>query len=224
MKKLFAFLLAMLCVLSLVACDMSGAITYDLENADRARCFNNTYKSLVEKYGEAKFENGKLTGVAVTRLIDFTGDGIYEFYVAYADGTKDYVNKQMVVGFDLGSATLIGKDGRNASQDETPYENITSKASADAQTPCVWLFKDAANRGYIVTGDDLSKSADYITYISTRGNEKVYSFQVDFTEIDGSEPQGEFEKINLVGITESEAKAVLAENEKVMDSIRAQDK
>lgn len=222
MKKILAFVLAMMCVLSLVACDMSGSIAYDLGNADRAKCFENTYNNLVEKYGEAKFENGKLTGVAVVRLVDFTGDGIYELYLAYADGTQDYVNKQMVVGFDLGSATLIGKDGRHSSQDETPYENITSKASADAQAPSVWLFKDTAGRGYIVTGDDLSKSADYITYITTRGNEDVYSFQVDFTEIDGNEPQGEFEKINFVDITEDDAKAVMDENKKVIDSISGQ--
>lgn len=222
MKKFLAFILAMMCVLSLVACDMSGSIAYDLGSADRAKCFNNTYNNLVEKYGKAKFENGKLTGVAVVRLMDFTGDGVYEFYVAYADGTQDYVNKQMVIGFDMGSATLIGRDGRHENQEETPYETITSKASSDASAPCIWLFKDTADRGYIVTGDDLSKSADYITYITTRGNEGVYSFQVDFTEIDGNEPQGEFEKINLVDITEDDAKAVMDENKKVIDSISGQ--
>lgn len=222
MKKILAFILMVMCVLSLVACDMSGSISYDLGGADRAKCFSNTYNSLVEKYGEAKFENGKLTGVAAVRLIDFTGDGIYEFYAAYADGTQDYVNKQMVVGFDMGSATLIGKDGRSASQDETPYENIISKESADAKAPSVWLFKDAANRGYIVTGEDLSKSADYVTYITTRGNEDVYSFQVDFTEIDGTEPQGEFEKLSFVDITEADAKKIMDENKKVLDSINGQ--
>ncbi len=223
MKKILAFVLAVICVLSLAACDMSGAISYDIGNTDRANYFYNTYNEYVDKYGEAKLENGYLKGVAVVRLLDFTGDGVYELYMAYADGTEDYVNRQMVVGFDYGSAVLIGEAPYGMTTgDEVTYADITSKASSDAQTPSIWLYKDNLDRAYIAVGEDLSKSADYITYIQTRNNEKVYSFQPEFTELDGNEPGGEIEKINLSNLTEEDAKSVFAENEKVVNSIKGQ--
>lgn len=223
MKKILAFILAVVCVMSLAACDMSGAVSYDIGNADRANYFYDTYNKYVDMYGEAKLENGYLTGVAVVRLLDFTGDGQYELYMAYADGTKDYVNRQMVVGFDYGSAVLIGDTPNGmTTKDEAVYAEITSKASADAQTPSIWLYKDTVNHAYIAIGEDMSKSADYITYIQTRNNEKIYAFQPEFTELDGNEPEGETEKINLSNLTEDDTKSIFAENEKVVNSIKGQ--
>ncbi len=225
MKKILAFILAVMCVASLAACNVTGSATYDIGNTDRANYFYNTYNKYVEQYGEAKLENGALTGVAVVRLLDFTGDGVYELYMAYADGTEDYVNRQMVVGFDFGSAILIGDTPRGKTTgDEITYKEITTKTSADAQSPSIWFYKDSVNRAYIAVGEDLSKSADYITYVQTRGDEKIYAFRTEFTELDGNEPQGEFEKIDLTGLTEDDAKVIFAENDKVVKSIKAQTK
>ncbi len=225
MKKILAFILAVMCVLSLAACNGTGKGTYDIGNTDRANYFYNTYNNYVDQYGEAEFKDGKLTGVAVTRLIDFTGDGVYELYMAYADGTEDYVNRQMVVGFDFGAAILIGDtpNGKTTG-DEMNYKYLETKETADKEGYSIWLYKDSVNRGYIAVGEDLSKSADYITYIQTRGDEKIYAFRTEFTEIDGNEPKGEFEKIDVVGLTEDDVNAIFAENEKVVKSIKAQTK
>lgn len=224
MKKILAFVLCVLCVFSLAACNGSKR-NYDIGNTDRANYFYNTYNKYVDQYGEAEFKDGKLTGVAVARLIDFTGDGVYELYMAYADGTEDYVNRQMVVGFDFGSAVLIGDTpyGKTTG-DEINYKYLTTKTSADAETPSIWLYKDSVSRGYIAIGDDLSKTAEYITFVQTRGDEKIYAFRPEFTEVGGNEPKGEFEKINVVGLSEDEANAIFKENEKVVKSIKAQTK
>lgn len=223
MKKILAFVLAVMCVVSLAACTPSGGISYEIGNDDRADYFYKTYNNYVDMYGEAKLEDGKLTGVAVVRLIDFTGDGVYELYMAYADGTEDYVNKQIVVGFDYGAAILIGPTPKGMTTgDEIVYADLTTKTSADAEAPSVWIYKDDVGRGYIVVGEDLSRSADYITFVQTRGDEKIYSFQVEFTELDGNEPKGTFEKIDLVGLTENDVKSIFEENEKVVESINAQ--
>lgn len=220
MKKFIAMLLVIMCVISLAACDLSGAITYDLGNADRANYYNRIYTEMVDKYGEAEMTaddtyGNVLTGVAVVRLIDFTGEGIYELYIAYADGTVPYVNKQLVVGFENGPATLI--DEQTEFSDE-----ITSKATADAAAPSLWLYKDNYGRAYIVTGEDLSKEAVYNTFIQTRGEEKVYSFDKEFSEVDGNELAGSYEKINLTGLTKEDADMVFEENEKVINSISGQ--
>lgn len=225
MKKILAFILAVMCVASLAACNFSGKGNYEIGNTDRANYFYNTYNKYIDQFGEAEYKDGKLFGVAVVRLIDFTGDGVYELYMAYADGTEDYVNRQMVVGFDYGSAILIGDtpNGKTTG-DEINYKHLTTKTSADAEYPSIWLYKDSIDRGYIAVGEDLSKSAEYITFVQTRGDEKIYAFRTEFTEVDGNEPKGEFEKINVVGLTEDEAKAVFKENDKVVKSIKAQTK
>lgn len=209
MKRIVAILMALVCVLSFAACNVPGAIVYDLGNVDRANYFEKTYNNYVDQYGKAEFKDGMLTGVAVVRLLDFTGDGVYELYIAYADGTTSYVNKQVVVGFDYGSATLLD-------------EEITSKSSADAETPAIWFYKDSVNRAYIVTGEDLSASADYNTYVQTRDGEKIYSFQKEFTELDGNELDGDYEKIEVSGLTQEDADLVFEENTKVVDSIKGQ--
>lgn len=216
MKKIFAMLLAVMCVVSLAACDMSGAIVYDLGNVDRANYFQTYYDNLVDQYGKAKVESDDtygnvLTGVAVARLLDFTGDGIYELYVAYADGTTPYVNRQMVVGFEYGSATLLD-------------EEITSKATADDKAPTICLYTDDSNRAYIVKGEDMSASADYTTYVQTRGEEKIYAFETEFTEQDGTELAGTYERISLADFTDEDSKLVFDENDKVTDSIKGQAK
>lgn len=206
MKRFFALVMALILVVSLMACTPKGAIVYNIGNVDRAGYFQKTVNNLVDEYGEAKLEGDILTGVAVVRLLDFSGDGVYELYVAYADGTKDYVNKQLVVGFDMGAATLLD-------------EEITSKATADDATPSICIFKDTTGRAYLVVGEDRATSAEYITYIQTRGEEKVYAFDTEFTEVDGATSEGTYETIKLSGLTKEDSKYIFEENEKVTDSI-----
>ncbi|MGN0452517.1 MAG: hypothetical protein ACI4GZ_01820 [Ruminococcus sp.] len=214
MKRILAAVLAIVCLASLAACNMSGAIVYDIGNNDRANYFCKTYNEFLDKYGEAELKDdatyGKvLSGVAVVRLMDVTGDGVYELYIAYADGTKPYVNKQYIVGFEYGSAILLD-------------EEITSKASASDSTPSVWLYKDSTGRSYVVFGEDMSKSADYYTFIQKKNGEDYYKFDKEFTELNGSEPAGDTEKISVAGIDEDTADRIFKENSRVVDSINGQ--
>ncbi len=206
MKRIFALIMALIMVVSLMACAPKGTIVYNIGNVDRANYFKKTIADMVDEYGEAKLENGTLKGVAVLRLLDFSGDGIYELYIAYADGTKDYVNKQLVVGFDMGSATLLDND-------------ITSKAKADDATPSICIYKDETGRAFLVEGEDRATSADYVTYIQTRGDVKVYAFDKEFTETDGKTATGSYETITLSGTSKDDAKYIFEENDRVTDSI-----
>ncbi len=211
MKRFLAIIFALLMVMAFAGCSKKGAIVYDIGNVDAASYFNREYDSLVEKYGTAELNGDKLTGVAVVRLIDFTGNGNYELYMAYADGTQDYVNRHKVVGFDRGSATILD-------------EEITSKEKADDETPSIWLYKDATSRGYIVSGEVLTQKADYRTFIRTRNEEKIYAFVPEFTIDAASDDEviidGTYEKIRLSGLTQEDADFVIEENTKVVDSIK----
>lgn len=232
MKKLSALLLAIICVFAIAGCRKveNESVPYDLSQSgvsskgeklityDRARAFNSEYQRLVEKYGTADFDGDKLKGVAVVRLIDFLGNGNYTMYVAYADGTTPYVNKQEVFGFDNGMSKLLELNDSSVAID------ITSKASADAEAPSIWLYTDVSGRGYIVTGEDMSKSADYNTFVGLKNGEKVYSFCCEFTKTDNETLGGTYEKINLAGITEEDAENIFSENQKVVDSMEAQSK
>ena len=211
MKRILAALMALVAVFAFAACSTEGAIHYSIGNEDAATYFYREYNRMVEKYGKASFDGDKLSGVAVVRLMDFTGDGEYELYFAFADGTKDYVNRQMVVGFDRGSATILD-------------EEITSKAKAEDTTPCIWLYEDEIDRAYVVTGDVLTESADYRTFVGVRGEEKFYKFCTEFTvsaTSDEKAEDGTYEKINLTGLTQEDADYIFEENKKVVDSIAA---
>lgn len=211
MKKVTLAILALVCIISLAACSTSGAIVYDLGNADRAVCFKDIYDRLVEEYGEAEMVEDPtygnvLKGVAVVRLVDFIGDGCYNLYVAYADGTKPYANRQQVIGFDCGSAVMLEGE-------------ITSKSSADSKGVCICLYQDNYERGYVIEGEDLSKSADYLTFVQIKDGKEIYAFEKEFTELDGNTLAGKYDKIELTGITQADADKVFAENARVIDSI-----
>lgn len=214
MKKIIALLMAVVFVFALAACGKAEDY-YDIGNADRATYFYNQYKKLIDEYGEASFDGDKLQGVAVLRLIDFTGDGGYEIYIAYADGTKDYVNRHQIIGFDRGPATIFD-------------EEITSKANASDATPQIWLYTDATGRGFVVTGEAMNEEADYSTFITKRGEEKVYKFLKEFTIGGASGDEvvidGTYEKIALAGLTEEDAELVFDENDAVIDSVKGQSK
>ncbi len=211
MKRFLAIVIALITVMAFAGCNKKGVITYDIGNVDAATYFNREYDGLVEKYGKAKLDGDKLTGVAVVRLIDFTGNGNYELYIAYADGTQDYVNRHKVVGFDRGSATILD-------------EEITSKEKAEDETPSIWLYKDATGRGYVVSGEVLTQKANYRTFVRTRNEEAVYAFVPEFTIDAASEDEviidGTYEKIRLTGLTQEDADFVFEENIKVVDSIK----
>ncbi len=211
MKRFLAIVFALIMVMSVAGCSNRGVITYDIGNVDAATYFNREYDSMVEKYGKAELVGDKLMGVAVVRFLDFTGDGNYELYIAYADGTTDYVNKHKVVGFDRGSATILDED-------------ITSKEKAEDETPSIWLYKDATDRGYVVSGDVLTQKADYRTFIRTRNEEAIYAFVPEFTIDVASEDEaiidGTYEKIRLSGLTQEDFDIINEENTKVVDSIK----
>ena len=231
MKKFLALLFAVLCLFSVTACrevEEKEELPYDLSQSgvdnknntvvsyDRAKAFYNQYKSLVNQYGAADFDGTNLKGVAVVRLYDFLGNGQLNMYVAYADGTKPYVNKQAVYGFDNGMSKMLERDNSYVKQD------ITSKATADADAYSIWLYKNSTGRGYIVTGEDMSKSADYSTYIALKDGEKFYAFNCEFTKTDNETLSGTYEKIKVSGLTEADAEKIFAENKKVIDSMKTQ--
>lgn len=211
MKKILAIVFALIMIASFAGCSNRGAIVYDIGNADAATYFNREYDNMVEKYGKAELVGDKLAGVAVVRFLDFTGNGNYELYIAYADGTKDYVNRHKVVGFDRGSATILD-------------EEITSKENAEDTTPSIWLYKDATSRGYIVSGDVLTQKAVYRTFVRTRNEEAVYAFVPEFTIDAASEDEviidGTYEKIRLSGLTSEDFDFINETNIKVVDSIK----
>ena len=225
MKKLLSVLFILVFVFSLTACksvknsgtnnavtdpdlvkiDVNGDVTYDIPEY-----YYNKYKELVGKYGKADFKDGKLQGVAVVRLLNFVGTDSVQLYVAYADGTTDYVNKQMVVGFNNGPAYLLDNEKTSVSTD------ITSKATADATTPSIWLYNDVEGKGYIVTGDDMSNEPVYNGYITVSRGENYYTFQPVSGVLDG-----EIEKIDLAGLDEEAFNAINAKNREVISRLES---
>ena len=212
MKKIIALLFALIFVFSLAACkkvtvaDVPAEAEdlrvvaqidgkdYQVVSYDAVHNYYEQYQELVKKYGEPKFEDGKLKGVAVVRFGDFVGTGRQQMYVAYADGTKDYVNKQAVYIFDNGPGELIDKEGTSIKSD------ITSK---DGSTPSVWIFK-SSSKAYIVTGDDLSKNPVFHEYVRTSAGKEVYAFQKTSAKSDGT-----LIKINLTGLSSDDANKIL---------------
>ncbi len=225
MKKFIALLMIVMCVFTLAACKGAPG-AYMLDTSDKANYFDGELGDLLGDFGEGAYAEddtygGVLTGVAVVRLLDFTGDGKNELYVAYADGTKPYANRQVVYGFDNGPKNLI-YDEMAASYDENYVESsvpeeITSKSSASSVAPCVWLYTDNTGRSYIVTGDDMSNVAEYHTY----KGDGVYAFVKEFEELGGKELAGTYEKIELTGVSEAEAEKLFDINKEVFESISA---
>lgn len=207
MKKFLSVALIIACVLSLVACSRSNKESYNLGNADRARIFYNTYNDYVEKYGEGKDVQGSLCGTAVVRLMDFTGDGVLEMLIAYSSEKDGKVDRVMVCGFDMGFAEILN-------------EEITSKATADAETNTLWLYTDSSGLSYIIKGEDLSASRSYLTYQQADAEGKpLYAFAEAF-DTDGTDLSGTYEKIDLTG--NSDSKAVFEKNENVVDALESQ--
>lgn len=230
MKKFLALLFALICVLSFAGCRKveDESVPYDLSQSgvtnkgeqlvtyDRAKAFYKEYTKLTDEFGVADFDGDKLKGVAVVRLVDFLGNGNYTMYVAYADGTAPYVNKQAVFGFDNGMSKLLEFKNTSVGVD------ITAKETADAEAGAVWLYTDSSGRGYIVTGEDMSKSAEYNTFVGLKDGEKVYAFQKEFTKENNEMLSGNYEKIKLAGLTEADAESIFAENQRVVESMKVQ--
>jgi len=179
----------------------------EITASDRARNFLTIYNELVEEYGVAKLDDNIIKGVAIVRLLDFTGSGNLCLYVAYADGSKPYVNKQMVCAFDNGIAYLLEKDNSSVGVD------ITSKESADDKTPSVWLYKDNNNKGYIVTGNEMSKAPTYNTYFGS----DIFAFQVD----SNVSSDGTYEKFDLTDVSEDDFDELVEKNEKIIESLKS---
>ncbi len=229
MKRILALLFALLMVFSLAACkkvENAPKTQYDTNDLsskdkngdnyivavtayDRARYFYGVYEGLVKKYGEVKLENGNLKGVAVVRLLDFVGNGNLNMYVAYADGTQPYVNKQMVYGFDNGGSEIL-KEGASITTD------ITSLATADAKTPSVWLYTSANDRGYIVSGENMTDAPVFNTYFQMYQGERCYNFQEETASVSG----GTFEKIDLANLDEEAYNTISERTQKVVDSLK----
>jgi len=223
MKKILALIFVLLMVFSLGACkkventektefgvdDLSSKGREDPETtaSDRGRIFLEEYNKLVKKFGEAKLDDGTLKGVAIVRLFDFTGSGNLCLYVAYADGSKPYVNKQMVCAFDNGLAYLLEKDNSSVGVD------ITSKESEDDKVPSVWLYKDNNNKGYIVTGNEMSKAPTYNTYFGS----DIFAFQAD----SNVSSDGTYEKFDLTDVSEDDFDELVEKNEKIIESLKS---
>ena len=236
MKRFLALFFVIIMVTSLVACkkveqapkteygvqdlaskdkNTNDEYTIAITAYDRAKYFYDEYTRLVKDYGEISLENGNLKGVAVVRLIDFQGNGNLNMYVAYADGTKPYVNKQMVYGFDNGGSPIL--NNQYVGGEGSLSNDITSKATADADVPSVWLYTTAGGRGYIVSGDNMTDSPVFNTYFQTYQGESMYNFQKET----GAVSAGTFEKIELTGLSDEDFEAIKDITLKVVDSLKA---
>ena len=116
-------------------------------------------------------------------------------YVAYADGTKDYVNKQAIFSFNNGYSELIDREGTSIT---------TDIKSTDGGTPSVWFFKGENGKTYLVTGDDMSKNVTFHEYVKTSGGKDIYAFQKTSVKTDGS-----YVKINLTGLSDGDAEKII---------------
>lgn len=202
MKKIIAFALAALMILSLAACKDS-AKTYDLGNSDRARGFYTKYTSMVEKHGEGKREDGNLCGVAVVRFYDFTGDGEVEMVLGYSSEKDGKVDTMAVYGFDMGLADLLD-------------EKIIS---ADKDGACMWFYTDAADLCYLVKGENLDASRTYEYFQKNDSEGKpLFKFAAAFTT-EGEDLSGKYEKISL---TSGDFEAIIAETENAVKNMENQ--
>lgn len=205
MKKFLAIALVLVFALSFAACS-DDKRSYNLGNADRARVFYNTYNDYVEKYGEAKQEEGELRGVAAVRLYDFTGDGSPEMLIAYSSEKDGKTDSVMVCGFDMGFAEIYN-------------EKITSKVASNAKDSTLWVYTDSGDLSYIVLGEDLSAERSYNTYRKANSDGKeLYAFAEAFTT-DGKDLNGVYERFDLIG---ADFEEICDENENVIDALQSQ--
>lgn len=224
MKKLISVIMLVLVVVSLAACsaDNSPNTPSAIGNKDRAEKFEKDVNKVEEKSGKGILANDAalgnvLTGTAVVRVLEFSGDDKPEMYVAYSDGTKPYANKQQIYGFDNGPYEFFSERKGNLELSE-----ITSKSSADAKAPCIWLYTDESGISYLVIGEDLSKEAHYYSYVTVNPDgSEVYNIVEKFTGLNGKVYEGTYEKIELAGITQDEANAIFAKNEEALKLIEA---
>lgn len=187
MKKFLALILVCLALFTFAACSPKDEkVHYDLGSADRARAFYNTYESILQDSNQGSEVNGVLHGAAVVRLADFTGDGYPELLMAYSDKADGVVNRLSVWGFDMGLAEIYS-------------EEITSKANADDEYGCVWIYTDVSGISYLVMGEDLSRSRSYLSYQQADLQGKaLYAFAEAFST-DGKDLNGTYEKIAVSG-------------------------
>lgn len=202
MKKLLSTLVLIAMVFALAACSNTTK-TYDLENSDRARGFYNKYQHYVEQYGEGKEVNGALCGVAIVRLLDFTGDGSFEMLLGYSSQKDGIVDSVAVFGFDMGLAEILN-------------EKI-STSTADGV--CIWTYTDSFDNSYIIKGEDLSVERSYQSFMKTdsEGN-PIYKFAEAFST-KGEDLSGEYDRIY---VTSGDFKSVLSETDNVVKSIESQ--
>ncbi len=201
MKRFLALALIAVMALAFAACSKNES-NYNLGNADRARIFYNTYNSFVDKYGEGKSVDGKLSGAAVVRLYDFTGDNAPELLIAYSSEKDGVVDKVMVGGFDMGYAEIYN-------------EEITSKAESNS----LWVYTDSSDLSYLVFGEDLNTARSYNTYLmADKDGKSLYSFAEAFST-DGKDLGGVYEKFDIQG---ADFEAINAENQRVLEALKDQ--
>ena len=205
MKKFLAILLVLVFALSFAAC--AAKKTIDIGNADRARVFYSKYCDYVEKYGEGKEIDGDLYGVAVVRLMDFTGDAAPELLMAYSSEKDAKVDSVMVCGFDMGYAELLN-------------EKITSKPYEGAEGLSLWLYTDSRDLSYIIKGEDLSVGCSYHTYQQADEDGKpLYDFAEAFAT-EGKDLSGTYDKIELSNC--DNWKEISESNDVALSSMEAQ--
>lgn len=225
MKKILAFLLASLFLISLCACSKKAVSEENKDDTLRvsdkyaAGVFSSSIDEL-EGYSGAgravKTEDGKnkLEGLAVVRILEFNGDKKHELVTIYSDKNDPDTYWMEITGFDAAPANL-------KFWDDSERIKVTSKSSEDSEAPCVWFYTEDSGNSYLVFGDDLSKSADYYGYVQMRGDESVYKFQHAFTETNGNHREGTYEKIELVGMSDEEVKAHFEKNESAINIIES---
>jgi len=156
----------------------------------------------VDKYGEGKSVDGKLSGAAVVRLYDFTGDNAPELLIAYSSEKDGVVDKVMVGGFDMGYAEIYN-------------EEITSKAESNS----LWVYTDSSDLSYLVFGEDLNTARSYNTYLmADKDGKSLYSFAEAFST-DGKDLGGVYEKFDIQG---ADFEAINAENQRVLEALKDQ--
>ncbi len=226
MKRILSFVLVLMFAVSITACSKKGTAAPTAETngasvADKetAEVFSSSIDEIVAYAGEGKAEKNeasqnKLTGLAVIRIIDFTGDNKPELVTVYSDEFDSEIYWMEISGFDYATASLKFSD------DSTKLM-ITSKSSEEASGPCIWFYTDERGDNYFVVGDDLSKSADFYRYVQMDGGEKCYKFMKDFTVEGGNFPEGTYDKIEFVGMSDEDVEKNFEKNQQAIDAINS---
>ncbi len=219
--------MALFAIVSLAACSSKSSSTPSaIGNKDRAEKYDQHITNIVETSGEAVLKSDPnlgnvLSGMAVIRVCEFSGDEKPEMYVAYSDGTKPYANRQQIYGFDNGPYEFFKAPASDDEPGKIDFSEITSKSSANAKAPCIWIYTDNSGRAYLVVGEDLSKEAHYYTWVTKNSDgTEVYDFVEQFSAmLDGKERPGTYEKIELAGVTKEQAQEIFEKNEEALELI-----